>query len=129
HGKAALQWAYATNPDHGFEPEMLPARFRDPRRRVFALWWFVFPNLTLNFYPWGLSVNVYMPCPGNPHQTLFLWYHYVLDEGLYERRDEVWLNHQVDSEDVDAIRQVSRAVSSGVAPRGRFAPGQEAGPH
>ena len=129
HGKTALQWAYATNPGHGFEPDLLPTRFRDPQRRVFALWWFVFPNLTLNFYPWGLSVNVYMPVPGRPDQTLFLWYHYVLDDERYARRDEVWLNRQVDAEDVDAIRQVSRGAASALAPRGRFAPGQEAGPH
>jgi choline monooxygenase len=126
---SALQWAYAIDPEHGFEPDMLPVRFRHPEKRVFALWWFVFPNLTLNFYPWGLSVNVYMPVPGRPDQTLFLWYHYVLDQARYERRDEIWLNRQVDAEDVDAIRQVSRAAGSGLAPRGRFAPGQEAGPH
>jgi choline monooxygenase len=127
--RAALQWAYAARPEHGFEPDLLPDRFRHPTQRVFALWWFVFPNLTLNFYPWGLSVNVYMPSPGEPDRTLFLWYHYVLDEARYERRNEVWLNHQVDSEDVDAIRQVSRGVRSFAAPRGRFAPGQELGPH
>lgn len=129
YSRAALQWAYAVNPEDGFEPDLLPARFRHASKRVFALWWFVYPNLTLNFYPWGLSVNVYTPVPGHPEQTLFLWYHYVLDDARYARRDEVWLNRQVDAEDVDAIRQVSRGVSSGLATRGRFAPGQEAGPH
>ena len=43
----ALQWAYAKDPSHGFDPKLLPDRFRDSKRRVFALWWFVFPNLTL----------------------------------------------------------------------------------
>jgi choline monooxygenase len=57
---SALQWAYSWKPEHGFKPEQLATRFRDPKdptKRVFALWWFIFPNLTLNFYPWGLSVN------------------------------------------------------------------------
>ena len=54
-------------PEDGFAPAQLPERLRDPdRRRVFALWWFVWPNLTFNFYPWGLSVNVYQPVPGAP---------------------------------------------------------------
>jgi len=125
---SALQWAYAANSEHGFEPGLLPARFAAPGKWVFALWWFVFPNLTLNFYPWGLSINAYMPVPDRPGRTLFLWYHYVFDEVHYQRRDDAWLNSQVDAEDVDAMRQVSRGVRS-VARRGRFAPQQETGPH
>jgi choline monooxygenase len=129
YARTALQWAYAARPEHGFEPDLLPERFRHPAKRVFALWWFVFPNLTLNFYPWGLSINVYMPVPNQPGRTLFLWYHYVLDDARYALRDDVWLNRQVDAEDVDAMRQVSRGVRSGLARRGRFSPTREAGPH
>ena len=48
-------------------PRGCPTRFADPKgRRVFALWWFVFPNLALSFYPWGLSVNVYRRSPIAP---------------------------------------------------------------
>jgi choline monooxygenase len=130
HGGAALQWVYARDPSHGFAPERLPARFADPKgRRVFALWWFVFPNLTLNFYPWGLSVNVYEPLADRPERMRFHWFHLVTDEGLYERRDELWLIDQVDREDVDAMSHVRRGIRSGSAPRGRFAPGEEIGPH
>lgn len=129
---SSLQWAYSRNPEHGFDPSLLPDRFRDPQKpekRVFALWWFIFPNLALNFYPWGLSVNVYMPMPRRPDRTLFFWYHYVVDEEKYERRNELWLGEQVDAEDIEAIGQVSRGAGSGYAPRGRFAPREEAGPH
>ncbi|MBX3465417.1 MAG: Rieske 2Fe-2S domain-containing protein [Planctomycetes bacterium] len=129
---AALQWAYAKDPRDGFDPARLPARFRDParpERRVFALWWLLFPNVTLNFYPWGLSINAYEPVPGRPERTLFSWHHLVADEAQYARREEGWLSHQVDAEDVLAIKQVRRGVASGLAPRGRFAPGAEQGPH
>lgn len=131
HGKAALQWAYAKNPEHGFDPKLLPARFAKGAkgRRVFALWWFLFPNLTLNFYPWGLSINLYSPVPGKPDRTLFHWYHYSWNDKLYEQRDEIWMMRGVDDEDVDAISQVNRGVKSGLAQPGRFAPGQEEGPH
>ncbi len=130
HGEAALQWAYAKDPAHGFDPALLPDRFRDARgRRVFALWWLVFPNLALNFYPWGLSVNVYMPVPGKPRRTLFLWYHHAWDREKYAQRESVWMNTDVDLEDVDAMTQVGRGVASGFAPRGRFAPREEEGPH
>ncbi len=129
---SSLQWVYARNADHGFAPKTLPPRFRDassPSKRVFALWWFIFPNMTFNFYPWGLSVNVYMPIRDKPEKTMFFWYHYVLDEEKYDLRNEMWLNEQVDNEDVDAMTQVRRGVHSGFAPRGRFAPREETGPH
>jgi choline monooxygenase len=130
YARTALQWAWAKDPAHGFDPAELPERFHDPGgRRVFALWWFVFPNLTLNFYPWGLSVNLYQPVPGDPERTQFLWYHRVADAAKYARRDRDWLSAQVDAEDVDAMAQVRRGLRSGFAPRGRFAPVEETGPH
>jgi choline monooxygenase len=129
HDGAALQWAYARNPDDGFDPALLPERFRDGDKRVFALWWFLFPNVTLNFYPWGLSVNVYEPVAGKPDRTRFVWQHLVLDDAKYAEREKRWLLAKVDAEDVHALGQVRRGAASGFAPRGRFAPGSEAGPH
>jgi choline monooxygenase len=129
---SSLQWAYAIDPKMGFDHRLLADRFRDPKnpqRRVFALWWFIFPNFTLNFYPWGLSVNVYMPIPEKPDKTRFLWLQYALDEEKFERRNSTWLNDQVDAEDIEAISLVSKGAGSGFAPRGRFAPKEEAGPH
>jgi len=129
---SALQWAYARDEQNSFDPRLLADRFRDtknPSKRVFALWWFIFPNMTLNFYPWGLSVNVYMPIPGKPDKTLFLWFQYALDEEKFQRRNSTWLSEQVDAEDIEAINLVSTGAKSGFAPRGRFAQGEEAGPH
>ena len=129
---SALQWAYARDEENGFAHRLLADRFRDPKdpsKRVFALWWFIFPNTALNFYPWGVSVNVYMPIPGKPDKTLFLWYHYALDEDKFRHRNNTWLNEQVDAEDIEAISLVSAGAKSGFAPRGRFAPNEETGPH
>jgi len=132
HSRSALQWVYARDPKYGLDPKLLADRFRDPKdpgRRVFALWWFLFPNLALNFYPWGLSVNLWMPVPGRPDRTMFYWYHYSLDDEKFRRRNEIWLDEQVDAEDIEAIGEVAKGVRSGFAPRGRFIPGDEAGPH
>lgn len=128
---SVLQWVYAANPDDGFDPSWLPDRFVDATkgRRVFALWWFVFPNLTLNFYPWGLSANVYQPVPGKPEATRFVWYQWAIDPAKYAERDRRWLSSQVDAEDVDTLAQVSRGLRSGHAPRGRFAPDDEQAGH
>jgi choline monooxygenase len=127
---SVLQWVYASDPADGFDPALLPDRFADPKgRRVFALWWFIYPNLALNYYPWGLSVNVYQPIPERPDATRFGWYHWILDETRYRQRDQRWLSSQVDAEDVDALAQVSRGLRSGFAPRGRFAPTEEMAAH
>jgi choline monooxygenase len=130
HEHAVLQWVYAARPGDGFDPSWLPARFADPKgRRVFAMWWFVFPNLALNFYPWGLSVNVYQPIPGRPDATRFIWYQWAIDRAKYAERDRRWLGSQVDAEDVDTLAHVSRGLRSGFAPRGRFAPDEEQAAH
>ncbi len=132
HKYSSLQWVYARNPEHGFNPELLAPRFRDlknPDRRVFALWWFIFPNLTLNFYPWGLSVNAYMPIPRQPDKTQLHWYQYSLDGEKFHDRNKTWLSEQVDTEDIEAVSLVSSGAKSGYAPRGRFAPKEETGPH
>ena len=129
---SALQWVYARDEENGFPHRLLADRFGDPKnpsKRVFALWWFIFPNMTLNFYPWGLSVNVYMPIPGKPDKTLFLWFQYAIDEEKFQHRNSTWLSQQVDAEDIEAISLVSTGAKSGFAPRGRFAPNEEAGPH
>lgn len=129
---SALQWAYARRPEDGFDPERVATRFRDPKdsdRQVLALWWFIFPNLTLNFYPWGLSVNQYLPAPGRPDRTEFHWLQYSIDDAKFEQRNKIWLNEQVDTEDIEAISLVSKGAQSGFAPRGRFAPREEQGPH
>lgn len=129
---SVLQWVYARDAADGFDPAWLPERFHDTsgkHRRVFALWWFVFPNLALNFYPWGLSVNVYQPIPGRPDSTRFVWYQFALDRDKHAERDRRWLSSQVDAEDVDALAQVSRGLRSGFAPRTRFAPDHEQAAH
>lgn len=127
---ASLQWAYARDPESGFDPALLPDRFRDAGgRRVFALWWFLLPNLTLNFYPWGLSVNLYEPVPGAPEKTLFRWFAWSWDDRKFAERERRWLSDQVDAEDVEAMAQVRRGARSGLVPRGRFSPTEETGPH
>ena len=41
--------------------------------------------------------------PDSPTECHFEWYHYILDASLYEKADQIWLNDQVDQEDVDAM--------------------------
>lgn len=130
HDNSALQWAYARNPEHGFDPEIIPKRFYSAAgRRVFALWWYIAPNMFFNFYPWGLSLSILWPDLKNPEQTTFVTYQYIMNEANYMRRDEIWKGKRVNAEDFDAMAKVARGARSLWAPRGRFAPEKEKGPH
>ncbi len=129
-----LQWAYAKNPEDGFDPKFLPERFHDPshpERRVFALWFFQFPNITWNFYPWGLSLCIYMPIPEDVDHTELFWFHYVLDQEKYSERNTRWLSNLVDLEDTDALRLVNRTLRGHARPwqRSIFGEEKEKGPH
>lgn len=134
HRYCAVQWAHARNPEAGFDWQYIPEMFRDPRhpdRKVFALWWFIYPNMTFNFYPWGMSVSIYTPIYGDPSHIRFLWYHYVWDQEKYLLRDTLWLNARVDREDVDAMREQQQRFEQWghKYKRGKFGPQREEGTH
>ena len=55
---SSLQLALAKEGEVAFDP---PPGAHDHGRRIAAYYWWIFPNLMLNFYPWGLSVNRVVP--------------------------------------------------------------------
>lgn len=60
------------------------ARSCGSRKRVAAYYWWLFPNTMLNFYPWGLSVNVVRPLGVDRTKVSFLTY--VWREELVDKR-------------------------------------------
>ena len=70
---AVLQTAYAKDGEAAFAPG-------SDGRRVAALYWWVFPNLMLNFYPWGLSLNHVQPLA--PDRTRIVYRGYVWDASM-----------------------------------------------
>ena len=59
-----LQLAHALAGEPAFEP---PAGSPDHGQRIAAYCGWVFPNLMLNFYPWGLSLNQVLPLGPSKH--------------------------------------------------------------
>jgi choline monooxygenase len=55
---ATLQLVLAKDGEPAFD---LPASASDQGRRIAAYYAWIFPNLMLNFYPWGLSLNRVVP--------------------------------------------------------------------
>ncbi len=92
-----------------------------------AAWYFwLFPNLMLNFYPWGLSLNVVMPFGVNA--TRVHYRSYVLDESRRGRGAGSGLD-RVEREDEEVVESVQRGIQSRLYRRGRYSPTRETGVH
>ncbi|MEP6504833.1 MAG: SRPBCC family protein [Betaproteobacteria bacterium] len=123
HRYANLQFARARDGEAAFD---LPPSSPDHGERVAAYYYWVFPNLMLNFYPWGLSVNIVQP--QGMARTRVLFRSYVRDAGKLGDGAGNGLD-QVEREDEEVVQQVQRGVQSRFYDRGRYSPSKEQGVH
>ena len=118
-----LQLALARDDDVAFEA---PPGSPDYGQRVAAYYWWVFPNLMLNFYPWGLSLNLVQPEAINRTRVAFR--SYVWDESKLDTGAGAAL-HQVEMEDEAIVEAVQRGTRSRLYGGGRYSPTREQGTH
>jgi phenylpropionate dioxygenase-like ring-hydroxylating dioxygenase large terminal subunit len=121
HGN--LQIAAARAGQAAFEP---PPGSPEHGQRIAAYYWWLFPNLMLNFYPWGLSLNLVLPL--TPTRTRVLFRAYVADPGLLGRGAGGALD-PVELEDEAVVQAVQRGIRSRLYRRGRYSPTHERGVH
>lgn len=98
-----------------------PASSPDFGRNIYAYYFWVFPNLMLNFYPWGLSMNQVLPLNHVETQVRFRTYQFKgtpFDWTLNQI-------HQTEMEDEAVVESVQRGVQSRFYKQGRFSPGME----
>ena len=98
----------------------------DKEGRVAARYWWVFPNLMLNFYPWGLSLNLVEPLAIDRTRVLFR--SFVWDPSRLETGAGAGLD-RVEAEDEAIVQSVQRGVRSRLYRRGRYSPTRERGVH
>jgi choline monooxygenase len=123
---ATLQIGLAAADEPAFVP---PAGSPEHGERVGAYYWWLFPNLMLNFYPWGLSLNLVLPLA--PGRTRVLFRGFVADAsavGQLQRGAGGALD-AVEAEDQAAILGVQRGLAARLAGRGRYSVRHEAGTH
>ena len=118
-----LQLGVAKSGEPAFD---LPAGHPDEGTRMAAYYWWLFPNLMLNFYPWGLSINVVQPLA--PDRTRVSFLTYVWKEELRGTGAGGEL-HRVEMEDEEVVEAVQRGVRSRLYDRGRYSPRREVGTH
>jgi choline monooxygenase len=123
HRYANLQLALAKDADPAFD---FPPDSPDYGKRVAAYYYWVFPNLMLNFYPWGLSLNLVQPQALDRSRVSFrayVWNADKLDAGAGSGLD------QVEREDEAVVEAVQRGVRSHWYRSGRYSPTRERGVH
>jgi choline monooxygenase len=104
----------------------LPAGHPDGGQHVGGFYYWLFPNLMLNFYPWGCSVNIVEPL--TPTRTRVRFLPYVWDES--KRAAGVGSDlYRVEMEDEEIVEAVQRGVRSRLYDRGRYSPRREIGTH
>lgn len=118
-----LQLALANNNETYFD---LPKDSPDYGKKVAAYYYWVFPNLMLNFYPWGCSVNVVKPITPELTQVSFL--SFVLDSTKLDQGAGAALD-QVEIEDEAVVESVQIGIKSRYYNSGRFSPTKEQGTH
>ena len=118
-----LQLAVAREGEVAFEP---PPGSPDHGRRIAAYYYWLFPNLMLNVYPWGLSVNLVQPLSATRTRVAFRSYvgrPELLGTGAGGALDEVEL------EDEAVVMSVQRGLRSRFYQHGRYSPTRELGVH
>ncbi len=104
----------------------IPPSSPDYGKNIYAYYYWIFPNLMFNFYPWGLSLNVVQPLAYDKTLVRFRTY-------LYEGKNiEDWsVNqlHQTEMEDEAVVESVQFGIQSRYYKSGRFSPTMEKGVH
>ena len=93
---------------------------------IAAFYFFIFPNLMLNFYPWGLSVNIVKPLKKDLTHISYLTF--VSDESKRNKGAGADLE-TVEYEDQAVIESVQKGINSRFYNRGRYSPNREQGTH
>lgn len=104
----------------------LPANSPDHGQAVAGYYFWLFPNLMFNVYPWGISVNVVKPLGVDRTRVSFLTY--VWDPARLGKGASADLD-RVEREDESIIEAVQKGVRSRLYERGRYSPTRETGTH
>jgi choline monooxygenase len=118
-----LQLGVAKSDDHVFE---LPPSAQDHGKAIAAYYFWVFPNMMFNFYPWGLSLNIVEPLGFNKTKIRFICY--IADLPKHNKGAGSDLD-KVEMEDEEIVLQVQKGVQSRFYNKGRYSVLREKGPH
>ena len=98
----------------------------DYGKNIAAYYYWLFPNMMFNFYPWGLSINVVKPLSINKTKVSFLTY--VFDDSKLHKGAGNDID-KVEREDEFIVENVNKGIQSSFYKSGRYSPTREQGVH
>ena len=104
----------------------LPKESIDYGKNIAAYYFWLYPNMMFNFYPWGLSVNIVVPL--NSDKSIIIYRGYIGNKDLILEGAGGDLD-KVEEEDQQIVEGVQRGVASKSYERGRYSPEKETGVH
>lgn len=120
---SSLQLGLAKEGELAFE---LPPSSPDYGKRVGGFYFWVYPNMMFNFYPWGLSINIVKPVTRS--KTIVSFLTYVWDESKLEQGAGSDL-FRVEMEDEAVVQAVQKGIRSRHYTHGRYSATREQGTH
>ncbi len=103
----------------------IPEGSVDYGKRIYAYYFWVFPNLMFNFYPWGLSLNIVRPL--SIDKTAIHFRNYRFEDAEFDQTVHNLDNTEMEDEAV--VEQVQKGIQSRFYTKGRFSPTMEQGVH
>ena len=104
----------------------LPESSKEYGKKVAAYYFWVFPNMMFNFYPWGLSINIVQPLAVDKTKVSFLTY--IWKEELRTAGAGGDLD-KVEREDEEIVQHVQKGIRSRFYKQGRYSVTREKGTH
>jgi choline monooxygenase len=104
----------------------LPASSPDHGKQIAAYYFWIFPNLMFNFYPWGLSVNSVQPLAVDKTKVSFLTYVWNEEKRNGGAGSDL---DKVEMEDEEIVENVQKGVRSRFYDHGRYSVTKEKGTH
>ncbi len=103
----------------------IPEGHPDFGKKIYAYYFWLFPNLMFNFYPWGLSLNVVEPKSHEKTTVRFRTYRFA--DHAFNRTVNNLENTELEDEAV--VERVQLGVQSRFYKSGRFSPTMEKAVH
>ena len=104
----------------------IPSGHPDHGQAIGAYYYWLFPGVMFNFYPWGISLNVIQPL--GPDMTRVQFRSFIWDASRLERGAGADLD-RVEREDEAVVEATHRGLRSRFYDRGRYSPTREQGVH
>jgi len=99
---------------------------KDLNNKIYAYYYWIFPNMMFNFYDWGLSINIIEPMGINKTKIKFLSYP---KNGYHQEEGKDSSIDKVEAEDQSIVTQVNKGLKSQYYKHGRYSPKYEKGVH